>query len=80
MPPLLLPVVAAVWCKHLGRPWHEAMRMLLLRSCDADVPLAALRWQWACGLLAGVEWARLENDTTTAYDGFTFLTGLRLSF
>lgn len=31
-------------------------------------------------LLAGVEWARLENDTTTAYDGFTFLTGLRLSF
>ena len=56
MPPLLLPVVAAIWCKHLGRPWHEAMRMLLLRSCDADVPLAALRWQWAAGLLGGVEW------------------------
>jgi phosphate-selective porin OprO and OprP len=31
-------------------------------------------------LLAGAEWAHLENDTTTSYNGFTILTGLRLSF
>lgn len=31
-------------------------------------------------LLAGMEWARLQNDDTTAFNGFTFLTGLRLSF
>lgn len=31
-------------------------------------------------LLAGVEWARLENDLGDSYDGFTLLTGIRLSF
>jgi phosphate-selective porin OprO and OprP len=31
-------------------------------------------------LMAGAEWARLENDTAGSYDGFTLLTGLRLSF
>jgi len=31
-------------------------------------------------LLAGVEWAKLQNDTGESYDGFTLLSGLRLSF
>jgi hypothetical protein len=31
-------------------------------------------------VLAGAEWSRLENDATEAYDGWTLLTGLRLSF
>ncbi len=31
-------------------------------------------------LLAGAEWARLENDLGDSYDGFTLLTGIRLSF
>lgn len=31
-------------------------------------------------VLAGAEWARLENNSKTAYDGWTLLTGLRLSF
>ena len=31
-------------------------------------------------LMAGAEWARIENDTADAYNGFTFLTGVRLSF
>jgi hypothetical protein len=31
-------------------------------------------------LLAGAEWAHLENDNAEAYDGFTLLTGLRFSF
>ncbi len=31
-------------------------------------------------LLAGVEWARLENDLGESYDGFTLLSGLRFSF
>jgi hypothetical protein len=31
-------------------------------------------------LMAGAEWARIENDVSDAYHGFTFLTGVRLSF
>lgn len=31
-------------------------------------------------LMAGAEWARIDNDSTEAYDGFTLLTGIRLSF
>ena len=31
-------------------------------------------------LLAGAEWARLENNLGDSYDGFTLLTGIRLSF
>lgn len=31
-------------------------------------------------LLAGAEWARVENDAADSYDGVTLLTGLRLSF
>jgi len=31
-------------------------------------------------VLVGAEWARLENDSTEAYDGWTLRTGLRLSF
>lgn len=31
-------------------------------------------------LMAGAEWARIENDTADSYDGFTLLTGLRFSF
>jgi phosphate-selective porin OprO and OprP len=31
-------------------------------------------------LMAGAEWARIENDKGDSYDGFTMLTGIRLSF
>ena len=31
-------------------------------------------------LMAGAEWARLENDKGDSYDGFTLLTGVRFSF
>lgn len=31
-------------------------------------------------LMAGAEWARLENKTAASYDGLTLLTGIRLSF
>ena len=31
-------------------------------------------------LMAGTEWARLENNAGDSFDGFTFLTGIRLYF
>lgn len=31
-------------------------------------------------LMAGTEWSRLHGDTGDSYDGFTFLTGVRVSF
>ena len=31
-------------------------------------------------LMAGTEWSRLNGDTSDSYDGFTFLTGVRVSF
>ncbi len=31
-------------------------------------------------LMAGTEWSRLHGDTGDSYDGFTFLTGIRVSF
>lgn len=31
-------------------------------------------------LMAGAEWARIENGSGDSYDGFTLLTGIRLSF
>ena len=31
-------------------------------------------------LMAGAEWSRLNGDTGDSYDGFTFLTGVRVSF
>lgn len=31
-------------------------------------------------LMAGAEWARLAHDGGESYDGFTLLTGIRLSF
>lgn len=31
-------------------------------------------------LLVGAEWARIENNTGDSYNGFTLLTGIRLSF
>lgn len=31
-------------------------------------------------LLAGAEWARIENDAGASFDGFTVLTGIRISF
>lgn len=31
-------------------------------------------------LMAGAEWALVAGDKTDAYDGFTYLTGMRLSF
>jgi hypothetical protein len=68
-PPLLLPVIASLWCKHLGRPWHECMRWLLLRSTDADVPLAVLRWQWATGLGAGCDW-NIPVDAPDVLSGY----------
>lgn len=69
LPPCMLPLIAAVWCKHLGRPWHEAMRWLLLRSCDADVPLAVMRWQWSTGLGCGCDWC-IPVDSPDVLSGF----------
>ena len=68
-PLLLVPVLASFWTKHLGRPWHEGMRLLLLRSVDADVPLAVLRWQWSCGFLGGIDWA-IAVDAIDVLSGF----------
>ena len=31
-------------------------------------------------LMAGAEWARIENNSGDSYDGFTLLTGIRISF
>lgn len=31
-------------------------------------------------LMAGAEWAKIDSDFGDSYDGFTFLTGIRLSF
>lgn len=53
LPAPLLPVLAAVWCKHYGRPWHEAARWLAAQTVDADPALTALRWQWTAGFAAG---------------------------
>jgi hypothetical protein len=68
-PSILLPMIANFWCKHLGRPWHEGMRLLLLRSIDADVPLAILRWQWSCGFLGSIDWA-ISVDVVDVACGF----------
>ena len=54
LPPVLLPMLAAVWCKHYGRPWHELARWCAGLSMDgSDPPLCALRWQWSAGFGAG---------------------------
>lgn len=68
-PPLLIPMLVSYWTKHLGRPWHDGMRLFLLRSVDSDVPLAVLRWQWFCGFLGGVDWA-IAVDAVDVLSGF----------
>lgn len=30
--------------------------------------------------MAGTEWSRLNGENEDSYDGFTFLTGIRVSF
>lgn len=68
LPHVALPVLVNTWCKHFGKPWHDLMRWLLLRSIDTDVPLMILRYQWMTGLAAGCDWS-LPIDAPDVLNG-----------
>ncbi len=42
-------LLANFWTKYLRRSWTEGLAAVLSHSLDADVPVAAVCWQWAIG-------------------------------
>ena len=57
LPLPLRPLVAAVWCKHLGLPWPALADELARSALLNDAATLALALQWDLGLCGGAIWA-----------------------
>jgi hypothetical protein len=83
VPPFLLPLIATVWCKHLGQPWSECLQEIHSRSIGASYSLSVMQWHWMLGFCGdsspGLYFSTPVDDFASVLHGFDPQLSPRLS-